>query len=159
MLTDLNETFEEDLAYLHEDLIQNKGFEWIDHEPIVGVKTPFQVSDGVNELVYYIIIKPGIEVLTYYNEHDKEVMTPWIQFTFSLREDLSKEDTTQIFQWFRDLLMNSHGYKPFKDEDGKFDYFTKGKYISNAKDYEYSFFMNADYPKGWWDNHVIDSID
>jgi hypothetical protein len=158
MLIDLNTKFDQEVAYLHEDLIQNKGFEWIDHEPIVGVRTPFQVIDGVNELVYYIIVKPGIQVLHYFNQDRQEVFMPWVQFQFSLREDLTEQELTQVFAWFRDLLANSPGIKPFKDEDANFDYFTKGRYMSNARDYEYSFFMNFDYKNGWWDNHTIDCI-
>lgn len=158
MLLDLNTKFDQEVDLIHQDLIQNKGFEWIDHSPIIGVKSPFQVIDGVNELVYYIIVKPGIHVLSYFNENRQEVFVPWIQLHFSLREDLTKEESIQIFKWFRDLLHDSPGIKPFRDERANFTYFTKGKYMSNAKDYEYSFFMNPDYVNGWWDNHVIDCI-
>lgn len=110
-------------------------------------------------MIYYITISPGIRFLNYYDESRREVLIPWLCFEFGIHDSLGEKERIEILQWLRDKLRNTDGYRPFKDENANQGIFTKGYHKSNFEEYRYKFFMNPDYPNGYWDNHVIDSID
>jgi hypothetical protein len=52
----------------------------------------------------------------------------------------------QIFEPLKTVI------KPFKDEDAIYGYFQESRFDSTQ---ELVFFLNPDYPNGWWENHTL----
>lgn len=73
----------------------------------------------------------------------------WIECQLVVgRKENIKDSAIFMVEEFKKLPL-----KPFKDEDAFFQYFNKTRYIDD--DHAISFYMNPDYPAGWWCNHTL----
>ncbi len=71
--------------------------------------------------------------------------------------DFNEKNVDEVVNYFLKLFKFSK-YKPFKDEDACKLYFTKAFPKYDKDTYRMAFFLNPDYPNGYWDNHAIADI-
>jgi hypothetical protein len=74
----------------------------------------------------------------------------WIECSLIIGPKENSENSAKfMIEEFNRLL-----YKPFKDEDAYYSYFKRVDQ-HNSKNSALSFFINPDYPSGWWCNHTL----
>lgn len=140
--------------YLIVEEFKNHGWKNI-NDDLIQKKSAmnFHSLDGLNMVIFPIIL--------HYSESQI-----WYACSFELPEPLIKE----AIDYFLDLF-TVFKYKPFKDQDAKASHFihytfkdkTKKSFFDKIifKSQKYIktvFFLNPDYPNGYWTNHTIDSI-
>jgi hypothetical protein len=142
-------------------LVTNDIFTQVD-EAWVEIKTPFLLNPGVPNKNYEYATSFSIypELLTYtdpetYGKNSrvhKWVTTPWLCIEMEI-EGQDEMTLRKFCRWFKDTFVETSGIHPFKDEDAFMGFFKKrdGKGYSTIKMY-----VNPDYPKGVWENHVIE---
>jgi hypothetical protein len=120
----------------------------------IEIKTPFELNpdapnkDWINKvgMVFYP------ELITY-TENGKSMNTPWIACRIELENISDEKLIGDLLKWLVDLLKKS-GYKPFMDEDAKWNHW---KADNSHKDWkEYTCYINPSYPDGYWENHAIE---
>lgn len=157
MEIDLNNEIEIEIELLKQDLIDNCGFEHDTGVGILYIEAPYRIEP--DNLENRIIITPNPEFLDYTNtqkSYDRlwiKKQVPWIAFHFDLNKNLTDNERLDILKWLSEKI-NQGDYKPFKDEDAEYYYFTKPISVDNNY-YRYKFYLNTDYPKGFGDNHTL----
>lgn len=159
MKLNLKTQIETDINLIMKDFIDLHGWILIDSQ-MIAKDLP------INQFKFELIIYP--RVLHYM---DKDVNQSQIWYACQLIVAKTKIDIVLNFlkNGFCDLK-----YAPFKDEDALHNYFVpykklktsflnkiKERYLMDYFPKNYvttAFFLNPDYPKGYWCNHTIDSI-
>lgn len=108
-----------------------------------------------------LIISP--KILHYPIGHKLGIVSNiWYGCYFEVNEKLIDVALTYFVELFEKIK-----YKPFTDEDAKAKYFIPYKAENNVfptsllrgkKYIKTGFFLNPDYPNGYWHNHTIDTI-
>lgn len=99
-------------------------------------------------VIVYINLLP--EFLFYFNDHVEEnTMTMWVKCQVQCKQ----EDLDVTVLKFKELF-SALPYKPFKDEDAYYGYFSRPKTDVDGFT-KIAFFLNPDYPSGWWENHTL----
>ena len=120
----------------------------------IEIKTPFELNpDSKNQewinkvgMVFYP------ELLTY-TEDGKDTKTPWIACRMELENIKDEQIIGELLKWMIELIKKS-GYKPFMDEDAKWNHW---KVDNSHNDWaEYTCYINPSYPDGYWENHAIE---
>lgn len=91
------------------------------------------------------------------NKRSEEVTTPWI----ACRIELEGEQDTY---WHHDVLKELKGWiyeklpcrKPFYDEDACHGIYSRQCSAYSRNWTNYIFYVNPDYPQGWWENHTLE---
>jgi hypothetical protein len=89
------------------------------------------------------------------NRRSELVITPWI----ACRTELEGEQDTKwhydVLNELRDWVYEKLPIKPFKDEDAQHQIYARqcSAYIRDWT--KYVFYLNIDYPNGWWENHTL----
>jgi len=86
--------------------------------------------------------------LLYYNQDKIDQVHVWMQCRFESTE----EEVKNMVDYFRGIF-EKFDFKPFKDEDAHRGNFTLRKRLPFT---EASFYLNPDYPSGYWENHTIE---
>jgi hypothetical protein len=168
MKIDLLADFEFDKAKVVKSLI-DLGFD-VDSGTGEGnyFRTPYEVNPVANneEYKYGSAIYVSPEFLSYFyvknkdRKNGKYVLIPWLKCTFSVSYDKTakypqdEKRVRDIVGWVREHIVDKMPYKAFYDEDayaGNFSWKKK----DNARFLEFSFYVNPDYPEGYWENHVL----
>jgi hypothetical protein len=89
------------------------------------------------------------------NRKSEDWTTPWI----ACRVELEGEQNTpwhhdvlkELKEWAKEKLP----WQPFFDEDACYGIYSR-QCSAYSRDWtEYIFYINPDYPKGWWENHTL----
>ena len=83
-----------------------------------------------------------------YEEHT----IPWIACRIEIEDEKPHND---ILKGVKEWLNANYPLKPFYDEDATFGIFAK-KCSAYSRDWtKYIFYVNPDFPDGWWENHTL----
>ncbi len=99
------------------------------------------------------------KILSYIQEN-KNVKSIWIKGTLTIEENLEVRYPEEcprlkkVADWMKKEL-EVIGYLPFKDEDAFKQYFSRPVEKNNTGQSEMSFYINQNYPNGFWHNHTI----
>jgi hypothetical protein len=149
------EEVDREIQTLMEALLKNEECEMFD-DGYIEIQTPFESNpDSINpesENKVGMVFFP--ELLTYGNEgkSNKVQRTPWIACRVSLEGERNELKDRELLKFLVSLIEKS-GYKPFMDEDAKWNHWREDEgngYI------EYTCFVNPDYPEGHWENHTLE---
>lgn len=85
-----------------------------------------------------------------YMENGRQVLTPWICGSI----EIEVTDYPELKEYARFILdeLEQMDIKPFRDEDAFLGYFSK---TDNKGWTELRFYINEEYPKGYWENHTL----
>lgn len=108
-----------------------------------------------NEILIGLILEPTLlryDHITGVNGKKiyEDVTCSWISGKIIVNSELLTEDLVQLIK--EDI--KNLPVKPFYDEDAYFGIFTKPRKV-NSHDSEFTFYINKDYPKGYWQNHIL----
>ncbi len=99
-------------------------------------------------------------LLTYYKKDTGCVITPWIKCNIHIENNEYIEYINEcprlinVVEYIR-LELDRIGLKPFFDEDSFYNIFCKPKENKNVGSVSTSFYLNIDYPGGFWCNHTL----
>ena len=89
------------------------------------------------------------------NKRSEEVTTPWIACRLELEGQHSTDWHFNVLNELKEWIDNKLLIKPFKDEDAQHQIYSRqcSAYIRDWT--KYIFYLNIDYPNGWWENHTL----
>jgi len=153
MKLNLHNQIEFDIDLIIKEFIENHGWNHIDAQ---------LMEKSIEKAIVNLIIYP--KILNYEERNYQSQI--WYTCLFTVDDT----EMTKTFEYFLRLFPTLK-YKPFKDEDALYQHFVpykKEKYAATLFKkmlkltpilYSKSaFFLNPDYPNGYWGNHTIDSI-
>jgi len=90
------------------------------------------------------------ELLEYREDNRREVLTPWIVGEL----EIETTEYDKLFEYADFILneLNQMNISPFHDEDSFRGYFAKSSHKGWT---ELKFYINKEYPKGYWENHTL----
>lgn len=133
-------------------LLKNEECEQFD-EGYIEIKTPFETNpDSRNQEWKNKVGMVFFPELLAYGNRDKAQRTPWIACRVSLEGERDESKVGELLKWLVSLIEKS-GYKPFMDEDAKWNHWKAEK---GNDCIEYTCFVNPDYPEGHWENHTLE---
>ena len=84
----------------------------------------------------------------------EEVVTPWLACRIELEGDQSTKGHNEVIKELKEWTKKLP-WKPFYDEDATFGIY-RMKTSPYSRDWtQYVFYVNPDYPDGWWENHTL----
>lgn len=123
-----------------------------------ALERKFQTTEGEKT----VIIVLYNELLSYNYVWDEggvhrseQVTTPWICCRITLD---GKQNTPWHYKILKDLkkwAMEELPWKPFRDEDATHMIYSKATSPYDRNETQYKFYINPDYPNGWWENHTL----
>jgi hypothetical protein len=170
-LVNISPELDQEIEDLIDALCKDSECEQIDFG-YVEAKMPFEVwPDSQNQdfknklgLVFYP------ELLSYGDPVRKGLVqrVPWIACRLELSSESSawvngNEDqgiTRKLLARIIEKLKGA-GYQPFMDEDAVWNHWKRETRNGSGTDYkyvEYTCYVNPSYPKGHWENHVLESL-
>jgi hypothetical protein len=152
MLINIREEINKEIDQIIDRLqLHDPNFKQVD-EHYLEVKTPFLVNPDSNNDEWKpkigIVLYP--ELLSYGRGSDGYMTTPWICVRFEL-ETKDMVIHHELCKWFVEKF-KAIGLRPFMDEDATWNHFTKKE---NNGYITYKFYVNIDYPNGYWENHTL----
>ena len=95
-----------------------------------------------------------------YTENNKYILTPWVCGKISIENnpnikypvDCPRLD--KVANFIKEELKKIN-WKPFYDEDSFKGIFSKPELRKNTENIEIKFYLNKEYPKGYWQNHTL----
>lgn len=89
------------------------------------------------------------------NKRSEEVTTPWIACRIELEGEHDTAWHSKVLSALKKWLEEKIEIKPFYDEDASHGIYSRqcSAYIRDWT--KYIFYMNFDYPNGWWENHTL----
>ena len=157
MKLNLERYLQQEIILLNEYLLATRDWKLIDsyaYESVIkfGTKTNIILVPYHILLNYGYVYRAGVsgEKKTY-----EDVTTPWI----GCRIELEGEQDTP---WHNDVLKDLKAWieeklpwKPFYDEDACHGIYSR-QCSAYSRDWtKYIFYINPDYPLGWWENHCL----
>ena len=111
------------------------------------------------EWKYKVSMVPYAKLLAY-TEEGIDMLVPWIYFRIEIDDDELAQypDAIKRVQQVAEFIKGEipgTGYKPFYDEDAFRGNFTRPERRENSKSVEFGFYLNIDYPDGFWENHTL----
>jgi len=159
MKLNLQDQIETDIELIMKDFIDNDDWNTVSNHMIEKM-----ISKDLSKIK--LIIYPTI---LHYDERDIDQSQIWYTCWFTVDEIEVDRALNYFIDKFPELK-----YKPFKDEDALREYFvpfkrSKKSFFYKIKEHylmDYfpknfvttAFFLNPDYPDGYWNNHTIGSI-
>lgn len=149
----ISEELDSEISEVIKNLLKNDCCYQVD-PGYIEIETPFELNPDARNREW--VKKVGMvfypELLSY-SENGKDVMTPWIACRIELENISDEKLIGDLLKWLVELLKKS-GYKPFMDEDAKWNHW---KADNSHKDWkEYICYINPSYPEGYWENHAIE---
>ena len=88
------------------------------------------------------------------NKRHENVTTPWLACRIELE---GEHDVKWHYEILKELKnwTEKLPWKPFFDEDATSSIFRKKCSPYSRDETQYIFYVNPDYPKGWWENHTL----
>ena len=164
MKINLDHYLQQELTVLTSLLKETKDWERIDTE---AFEMKILTKDGEKNIImvmyhellsYTYVYRQGRGV--YSNEKKEQVISeyhtiPWIACRIELEGDHNTnwhyDVLTELKKWVKENLP----WKPFYDEDATAGIFSK-KCSPYSRDWtKYVFYVNPDFPHGWWENHTL----
>ena len=89
------------------------------------------------------------------NRRTEDVTTPWIACKIELEGDQSTPWHSDVLKELKEYVKEKFPWKPFYDEDACHGIYSRqcSAYIRDWT--KYVFYINPDYPTGWWENHCL----
>lgn len=89
------------------------------------------------------------------NKRVQNITTPWIACKLELEGMHTANWHYDVLKELKKWLYDNLPIKPFKDEDACHQIYSRqcSAYIRDRT--EYIFYLNIDYPNGWWENHTL----
>lgn len=120
----------------------------------------FKNAGWIQEDIQYVCKKTDLQdwdlgivfyaELLEYREEGREVITPWVVGKLEVEETDYKK--LKLYTSFVIQELKKMGIKPFHDEDSFMGYFAKH---DNKGWTELKFYINSEYPDGYWENHTL----
>lgn len=89
------------------------------------------------------------------NKRSEDITTPWIACRVELEGEQDKEQHFKVLSALKKWLEEKIKIKPFYDEDAPLGIYSR-QCSAYSRDWtKYVFYMNFDYPNGWWENHAL----
>ncbi len=165
MIQDLSPAIENDIDLVSQEFEKLEVIKSLGGEGFY-FRTPFITNPSANneDYKYGQSIRLGTEILNYYDRSDrnnvKYLSIIWTKCSFSVEYDKSSKypeddkNIKNIVKWVVENVLNKLSIKPFKDEDAYLGYFSFEKNEA-CGELIFSFYVNPDYPDGWWENHAL----
>jgi hypothetical protein len=141
MKTNLKQEIEKDMDFIIDKFLSIPGLGW-KREDCYYITRKMESGDIKLSIVFY----PQI---LHYRENEENKSVVWIRCRVY---STNNSDFTIANQIKEDIKLT--GLKPFYDEDAWKNIFTRP--LTDTESTQFSFFMNPDYPNGYWENHTID---
>ena len=159
MKLNLKAQTETDINLIMKDFIDFHGWKLVDGQMI-------EKDLPISKVKFELIIYPTI---LHYLEKDVDQSQIW----YACRLEVAETEIDVVLNLLRNGFCDLK-YAPFKDEDALYDHFVpykkSGESLLNKIKEHYlmdyfpknfvttAFFLNPDYPDGYWNNHTIGSI-
>lgn len=128
-------------------------------------RTPYLVNPDArnDDYLYGSSIYLSVGLLSYSSgdrRHREEVLIPWVKCTFGVEYNKSEKypqderRVREVVKWVKENIIGKLPYKAFYDEDaysGNFSWEKK----ENLGSIYFSFYVNPDFPEGYWENHTL----
>ena len=85
----------------------------------------------------------------------EEHLIPWIACSFELEGIYTTKWHMDVLKELKDWLKDNFPLKPFYDEDAKCGIYRMTTSIYTPEWTRYNFYVNPDFPNGWWENHTL----
>lgn len=95
-----------------------------------------------------------------YTEDSKYMLTPWICGRISVTpEDIKDQKSSERLRFIAKTIQNDLkqlNIKAFFDEDAFLYNFSRPEFNQRRDSVSIKFYINKDYPDGYWENHTIE---
>jgi len=85
----------------------------------------------------------------------EEVVTPWLACRIELQGNQSTKGHSDVLKALKDWAYDKMPWRPFYDEDATYGIFRITTSPYGRDETRYTFYVNPDYPTGWWENHTL----
>jgi len=89
------------------------------------------------------------------NGRSEYVTTPWIACRIELEGEQNTDWHYDVLKKIKEWVYEKLPLKPFKDEDACHQIYSRQCSAYIREHTKYIFYLNIDYPNGWWENHVL----
>ncbi len=85
----------------------------------------------------------------------EDVSTPWIACRIELEGEQDTPSHNDVLKELKAWVYENLPWKPFYDEDAPYGIYSR-QCSAYSRDWtKYIFYINPDYPDGWWENHNL----